>query len=1014
MIHLNVQTGFSFLKAYGSPEQVVDRAKQLGAACVGISDFGGCWGHIPFWNACKKADIKPLFGVTLAVVPTLEGKDARFDTVSLIAKNTDGLREQYELVGLATEQFYYRPRVTWSQLKKLRSNYIIVTRITAETVKYISLLRTPYIAAIPEAGALLKLVLEGEFPVVVATGALYPTTADAEAYRLVNAISSGRKTFGVDESVNYMRRIGELRNAFSELNVPASTFDQWLDATADLALSCEAEPATGTNVKPDTTRTVEEWCLEGAKQRGIDLTVEPYASRYDTELGLIHEKGFTDYFLLIADLVDWAKQRMFVGPARGSSAGSLVCFLMGIVEVDPIVHKLLFERFIDINRMDLPDVDIDFPDDKRNMVFDYIVEKYGAERVARIGTISVFKPKSALNDVGKCYSIPPWEIKKLTEIMVERSGGDARANMAIEDTIQQFDAGKELVANFPKIMMASKIEGHPRHTGQHAAGVIIADEPVNNYFAVNRRDGAFIGQINKDDAESIGLLKIDALGLKTLAVIDDCCEQVGVDPRSLYTLATDKPEAFEIFQSDRVAGIFQFEGYAVRSLMRQMGVEHFQDIVALTALARPGPLHCGAANQFIERRIDAVDWDYEYPQIQPYTGETYGTIVYQEQVMSICRHVGKMSWADVSWIRKAMSKSLGEETFNRFRVKFQEGAKEDGIEPEHASALFDHMCTFGSWAFNLSHAVSYALISYWCAYLKANYPLEFAVAHLRRTDSQDHVLRLLRELMKEGIPLIPFDPNVSELSWSIHEGKIYGGFTAVKGIGPKTAQEYIDKRATGGDDWFHSLTPAKRTKLLAPNNTPWHNINRLDKEYAGLYSDPDNFITPSTPQGVTGPICHIEEITEKKGQYCFIGTLKQRNLRDLNETQSLAKRNGRRVTHHEQFLNLTFEDDTGSILCTIDRWTFPKLGPRLMDAAADGKDFIIRGEIRSDGWRKINIQNIRRLGDEPEPTPADSVPSASGETTSGHGEGQEQLEYGDADAGPAGRAESESVQRPSG
>lgn len=1002
MIHLNVQTGFSFLKAYGSPEQVVDRAKQLGAHCVGIADFGGCWGHIPFWRACQAAEIKPLFGVSLAVVPTLEGKDARFDTVTLIAKNTDGLREQYELVGLATEQFYYRPRVTWSQLKKLRDNYIIVTRITAETIKYISLLRTPYIAAIPEAGALLNLVLRGEFPVVIATGPVYPTLGDSEAYRLVNAISSGRKTFGVDESDNYMRRVGELRNAFKALNVSDEQFAGWLDATAEIALSATAEPATGTNVKPDTERTVEEWCLEGARQRGIDLTVEPYASRYNTEIGLIHEKGFTDYFLLIADLCDWAKQHMFVGPARGSSAGSLVCYLMGIVEVDPIVHGLLFERFIDVNRMDLPDVDIDFPDDKRDLVFQYIVQKYGAERVARIGTISVFKPKSALNDVAKCYSIPPWEIKKLTEVMIERSGGDARANMAIEDTIQHFEAGRELAEKFPKIMMASKIEGHPRHTGQHAAGVIIADEPVNNYFAVNRREGAYIGQINKDDAESIGLLKIDALGLKTLAVIDDCCQQVGVDPKILYTLDLDRPEAFKIFQEDRVAGIFQFEGYAVRSLMRQMGVEHFQDIVALTALARPGPLHCGAANQFIERRTDRVDWDYEYPQIQPYTGDTFGTIVYQEQVMSICRHVGKMSWADVSWIRKAMSKSLGEETFNRFRVKFQEGAKEDGIEAEHASALFDHMCTFGSWAFNLSHAVSYALISYWCAYLKANYPLEFAVAHLRRTDSQDHVLRLLRELMKEGIPLIPFDHNVSELSWSIHDGKIYGGFTAVKGIGPKTAQEYIAKRAECGEDWVQSLTPAKRTKLLAPNNTPWHNINRIDKQYAGLYADPDSYITPATPQGVVGPVCHIEEITEKKGQYCFIGTLKQRNLRDLNETQSLAKRNGRRMTHHTEFLNLTFEDDTGSILCTIDRWTFPKLGPRLMDAAADGKDFIIRGEIRSDGWRKINIQNIRRLDYDPEATPADPSVGVPDQGTAKDGKGQEQSQPNDAAAHPAG------------
>lgn len=977
MIHLNVQGDFSFLKAYGSPEQVVERAKRLGADTVGLADFGGCWGHLPFWKECKKNDIKPLFGVTLAVVPDLEGKDARFDTVSLIAKNKQGLKEQYDLVGLATEQFYFRPRVTWQQLKNLKHNFSIVTRITAETTKHIDTLKEPILAAIPEPGPLLNLVLGGKYDVALAIGPLYPAPEHGEAYRLVNAIGSGRKTFDIEPSWRYMMREGEIYAKFSELGVSRKHFNGWSKRTAAIAGSCKAEPNIGKNVKPDTDRTVGQWCVEGAKQRGINLTVEPYASRYEREIGLIREKGFEDYFLLIADLVEWSKQRMFVGPARGSSAGSLVCFLMGIVEVNPLDYGLLFERFIDLNRQDLPDVDIDFPDDKRDLVFQYIIDKYGADRVARIGTVSVFKPKSALNDVGKCYSIPPWEIKKLTEIMLERSGGDARANMAIEDTIQQFDAGKELVEKFPKILMATKIEGHPRHTGQHAAGVIVADKPVSNYFAVNRREGAYIGQVNKDDAESVGLLKIDALGLKTLAVIDDCCAQVGVDPRTLYTLPTDKAEAFEIFQSDRVAGIFQFEGYAVRSLMRQMGVEKFDDIVALTALARPGPLHCGAANQFIERRTESVDWEYEYPQTKPYTGDTYGTIVYQEQVMSICKNIGRMSWEDVSWIRKAMSKSLGEETFNRFREKFQKGAKEDGIGPEDASALFDHMCTFGSWAFNLSHAVSYALLSYWCAYLKATYPLEFAVAHLRRTESQDHVLRLLRELMKEGIELVPFDPKISDLSWKIHKGKIYGGFTAVKGIGPKTAQEYLDLRDEHGSDFLKHLSPAKRAKILAPNNTPWHNINRLEKEYADLYNDPDNYRSAALPHGVSGPICRIEDITEKKGEYCFIGTIKQRNLRDLNETQSVAKRGGRRVTHHELFLNMMVEDDTGSILCSIDRWMYPDIGKPLMEMEADGKDFLIRGQIRSDGWRKINIDKIRRLDidDDTDSSEPDTEPS---------------------------------------
>ncbi len=966
VIHLNTQTDFSFLKAYGSVEQICQRTKQIGANTLGIADFGGCWGHIPFWKECEKNDIKPLFGVQLAVVPIIDpdSKDARYDIVTLIAKNNKGLKEQYEIVSEATSQFYYRARVTWGQLKKLKHNYTIVNKVAHESKAYISLLREPLIAAVPEPGPLLNLVLDEAYPVVIAISPVYPSPEHRESYQLVNAIGSGRKVSDIPPVDMYMMREGELRAKFKELGVDDERFDAWLDRTLDIGRSCDVSPKIGKNVKPITDRTIEEWCIKGAKSRGINLDAEPYASRYKREIALIYEKGFQDYFLLIGDLIEWAKQRMFVGPARGSSAGSLVCYLMEIVEIDPIRYDLLFERFIDINREDLPDIDIDFPDDKRNQVFDYIVEKYGIENVARIGTVSVFRSKSALNDVAKSYSIPSWEIKKLTDIMIERSGGDARANMVIEDTINQFEIGRELAEQFPKIHMASKIEGHPRHTGKHAAGVIVADKPVNNYFAVNRRDGGYIGQINKYDAEAIGLLKIDALGLKTLSVIEDCCEAVGLDPTFLYTLDTDKQEAFELFQADKVAGIFQFEGYAVRSLMRQMGVHEFNDIVALTALARPGPLHCGAANEFISRKTGAKDWDYFIEEMIPHTKHTYGTIVYQEQVMSITRDLGDMSWQDVSALRKAMSRSLGEEFFNQFRDKFMKGTKKRGIDDVKALTLWNEMCTFGSWAFNLSHAVSYASISYWCAYLKSQYPLEFAVAHLRRTDSSDHVLRLLRELEKEGIEIVPFDIGLSKESWSSIDGKIYGGFLSVKGVGPVAAAKFMDKRSVDwGEDWYLSLTPKERERLLAPNNTPWHNLNRLHKDYADLYEDPDNYINDTFPKGIRGPVIDIDSITEKKGQYCFIGTIKQRNLRDLNETQSLAKRDGKRIWNNELFLNLVVEDDTSSILCSIDRWRYPSIGLPIMEQEADGKDFLIRGEIYTDGWRKINIQGIRRLSD---------------------------------------------------
>lgn len=960
MIHLDIKSDYSFLKAYGSPEQICERIKIIGANVAGIADMSSTWSHIPFWKAAKKAEIKPIFGVQIPIVPALE-KDPRFDLVTLIAKSDDGLQHQYEALSRATSQFYYRPRLTWEQLADYAdSNVIIANMLNIETYKKFEALGTGYLGAAPTPGLILSRA-RATFPrVAISASPLYPSPEYREVYQLVVSIGSARKTFDVDAPEQWLFRESEIIAKFMEQGIDRFQIDAWIDTNQAIADMCNAAPRQAQNVKPEVSITVEAWCERGAKDLGINIDEEPYRSRLAYELRLIHEKGFADYFLLIADLIAWAKERMFVGPARGSSAGSLVCFLMGIVTINPIVHNLMFERFIDVTRTDLPDVDIDFPDERRDECYHYLADKYGPERVARLGTVSLFKAKSAIGDVAKSYSIPKWRVEDLSSVLIERSGGDARANMTIIDTLNQFEKAQELLKDYPKIAMAQHIEGHARHTGKHAAGVCISNDAISKYCAVNHYTGG-IGMLTKYDAEAIGLMKIDALGLKTLSVIDDCCQMAGIDAKSLYNLPLDCEEAFDIFKQDRVAGIFQFEGYAVRSLMRQMGVREFNDITALTSLARPGPLHSGSANIFIARRTGQEDWEYQHPLMHDHTSHTYGTIVYQEQVMSITRDLGGMDWQDVNTLRRAMSKSLGEEFFNKFKEKFIAGTRLRGMPDDIAGRIWDDMCTFGSWAFNLSHAVSYAVISYWCAWLKATYPLEFAVAHLRRAASDDHVFRLLRELDKEGYEIIPFDINKSDANWSAKDGKIYGGFTSVKGVGDVTASRYISQRETDPTSWVQKLSVAQRTKLLAPNNTPWHNLKRLHTDYAQLYDDPENYRSNVLPNGVKGPILNVEDIPERKGEYCFIATLKVRNLRDLNETQDLAKRNGRIIHHNNLFLNLQMEDDSGSILCTIGRFKYPMLGKPLMEEASDGHDFLIRGQIMQDGRRKIHIDKMVKL-----------------------------------------------------
>ena len=963
MIHLDIKTGYSFLKAYGSPDQIISKVKANGSEGFGIADMSSTWGHIPFWKAAKKSGVKLCLGVQIPVVENLDrGKENTvYDLVTLIAKNQDGLRVQYEAMTQATRQFYYRPRLLWEQIADCQdSNFIIVNRITPDTYHNYARLDTAYLGAAPTPGFLLSRARSKLKNVVASISPLFPTPANAESYQLMNSIGSARKTSDVDASDAWILTEYEAASRFSAVGIDANIFQRWNDTNRDIFAQCNAEPPQARNVKPIVNLTVEQWSELGAKDRGIDLNVEPYKSRYACEIRMIYEKGFQDYFLLIADLIRWAKDRMFVGPARGSSAGSLVCYLMGIVEVNPITHNLMFERFIDVTRTDLPDVDIDFPDTVRDDIYTYLADKYGPERVARLGTISVFKAKSAINDVAKSYNVPKWEVDELSTVLIERSGGDARANMTIMDTIEQFDKAKALVAKYPKLRMAEHIEGHPRHSGVHAAGVCISDDEISRYCSIDYHKSG-IGMLTKYDAEAIGLMKIDALGLKTLSVIEDCCNMANVDPKHLYAIALDYPGAYEIFQSDRVAGVFQFEGYAVRSLMRQMGVEKFDDIVALTSLARPGPLHSGSANEFIQRRIGAKDWSYIHPSMVPHTRDTYGTIVYQEQVMSVTRDLGNMDWQDVNSLRRAMSKSLGEEFFNKFRDKFLIGTREKSIPDKTALDIWNDMCTFGSWAFNLSHAVSYALISYWCAYLKSKHPLEFAVAHLRRAASDDHVFRLLRELDKEGFEIVPFDPELSDINWSAKDGKILGGFNSVKGVGDKTAAGFLDKRKADPENWIKTLTLAQRTKILSPNNTPWHNLKRLSTEYADIYRDPRGYSSAALPHGINSPVIRIEDIPETKGEYVFIATLKQRNLRDLNETQSLVKRNGRLIHYNNLFLNLQVEDDSGSILAQVNRFRYQKLGKVLMEEESDGHDFLIRGEIREDGRRKIDIIKMVKL-----------------------------------------------------
>lgn len=935
MLNIRLRTEYSFRKAYGSVNEVV----KVSGDCIGICDTG-TWGHVAFNNACSKIGKKPLFGVEIAVVndPTDRSKQP-VNMMSFISKNNSGLKEMYSLVTKSTskEHFYYYPRIGYEHLFDLSDNIIILSGSTPDW-GMLPLARKDdlYIEMSPSSNRkALDFCEKKGFQPIATSDNYYPDVKDKKAYEVL--IGRNRT-----ERSSSMHILNEWE--YKE-QVPWAP-EEAIQNTYKISEQCEVKLPQAQMISFDSKQTLEQLCLMGAKNKNIDLADSVYKDRLKRELDMIAHKNFEDYFYVIADMVKYAKQHMLVGPARGSSAGSLVCYLLDITDIDPLQYDLLFERFIDITRADLPDIDIDFPDDRREMVFEYLRNKYGAEKVAHLGTVSRYKAKSAITEVAKELAIPMWEVNDLKGAIIERSSGDARAAMCIMDTFNDLEIGKKVLEKYPQMKVAADMENHARHNGVHAAGIIVTEEPVHNYCSVSQQSGA--AQIDKKDAEDLNLLKIDALGLRTLSVLQDILDQVGWERKQLVNHRLDYEGAFDILNGEKCAGIFQFEGYALRSLTRQMKINNFEDIVSITALARPGPLNSGGTGQFIKRRTGESPVEYLHPMTEKITEVTKGVVVYQEQVMVIGREVGGLSWEDVSSLRKAMSKSLGKEFFDQYWEKFKVGAKNNGIKEDEAQLIWDNINTMGSWAFNRSHAVSYGLVSYWCCVLKSKFPLEFAAACLRNVRDDEQGIKLLREVVSEGLKYKPYDKYKSQKNWSVQDGELIGGLIGIKGIGPKMSDDILKRR-----ELKQPLTP-RQEKLLDNGETPYDDIFECQRRFGHIKENPSKY-------NIVTPITDIAELeADRAGTFVFFGKLKEKNLRDMNETVNLAKRGGRKVSSNNLWLNATFEDDTGPIIATVDRFKYSKLGKPIVEDGKIGDWYLLKGQIKK-GFRLFYVEKWKKL-----------------------------------------------------
>jgi len=704
---------------------------------------------------------------------------------------------------------------------------------------------------------------------------------------------------------------------------------------------------------PDGYKSVQEYwrqqLREGWNYRGMQRLAPTerrrYRDRLRYEVGLIESKGYENYFLIVADAITYIKnQGIPVGPARGSAAGSLAAFVLRITEVDPLRFPLLiFERFIDVTREDLPDIDIDFPSEVRDsgILRDYLESRYPS--VANIGTFTYFKGKMALDDVARVYHVPKFEVETIKNFLIERSSGDLRASATIEDTIEQFPAARDVVDRYPDLKDSQLLEGNVRGSGVHAAAYVVASDDIGSVAAVyNKKIGdvyADVVAFDKYDAERQGLLKMDFLGLSTMSALWTMLRWTDKTIEDLYAIPLNDQEVYAGFKNNDVTAVFQFDGRAMRSVCQILKPERFEEIMDCNALSRPGPLHNGAASMYAAIKFGRTQAEQFHPAVDVITETTQYQIVYQEQILRIVREVGDFPWTHAAYIRKIISRKIGEQEFNRSWGRFWEGCQTlqerteyPPITEEQAKKVWGNMITSGSYAFNAAHCVAYGLLAYWTMWFKVHHPAEFYAASVRHYG--EHKQRdILRDADRHGIEIRKPAIGRSAGNWQVENGAIRAGYKQVKGIGPKTAEAII---AADPDDW-DELTSVKgigpktieKIKAWIDQEDPF-DIYRLEKSIKAVKKAlargelTDDFEDPLPMPTHTSRQLDEEQQGRK---VVWIGELVKYNIRDIFEI-NVARGNtddlqNVKDPHLREFAIMYCRDEDDQTMLKINRWRFP-------------------------------------------------------------------------------------------
>lgn len=846
-VHLHLHTQFSLLDGAIRFDRLFQLAKSYGISACSITDHGNMFGAVDFYFTALDHGIKPIIGCETYMAPRSrfdkeKGGDNAYHLI-LLAMDDEGYRNLMHMVSQAhLEGFYYVPRIDMALLQTHNKGLICLTsclkgqipqlilrgdetRLQATVEQYLSLFEDRLFLELQDNGipeqkkvneGLIGLSRRYGIPLVATNDCHYLKKEESRAHELLLCIQTGktindhdRLRLSTDEF--YFKSPQEMEKAFS-------AYPEALTNTVRIAEMCNLKMQSGVYHFPHFSLPdnqsledhLEHLCKKGFDERIQHITAsyesftEELHAKYDErlryELEVIRKTGFAGYFLIVSDFIAYARSHDIpVGPGRGSAAGSLVAYCLGITNIDPIKYDLLFERFLNPERISMPDIDVDLCIEGRERVIQYVTEKYGKENVAQIITFGTMKSKAAVRDVGRALAFPYAEVDKIAKLI------PATLDISIEQALAEEPRLKELYEKDPRVTElldnAVVLERLARHASTHAAGIVIANKPLMEYVPLYRgQKGETITQYSMKCIEKIGLIKFDLLGLKTLTIIDTVIKmlrQQGI-VLDIDSLPLDDRKTFELLAAGDASGVFQLESRGMRELLTKLKPSQFEDIIALIALYRPGPLASGMMEQFIQRKNNPSLIKYETELLHEVLKDTYGVIVYQEQIMKIASRLANFSQGEADTLRKAISKKVPEQ-LESYRAKFTSGCYQNGVRPEIAEGIYDVILRFGQYGFNKSHSAAYALVAYQTAYLKAHHYVPFMAAILTNEVSDtDSLIRYIAECRDNGVEILPPDINESKKAFIVVGHKIRFGLSGIKNVGDSALESILSARDQTG------------------------------------------------------------------------------------------------------------------------------------------------------------------------------------------------------------------------